>query len=77
MQPHEFAQKWRVGATHLTERAPYQEHWRDLCELLGEPTLSSDQTGNDYALEKHVKKAGTSETGFVNSFKRGACSSRT
>lgn len=21
-----------------TERATYQEHWRDLCPLLGEPT---------------------------------------
>ncbi|WP_339098336.1 class I SAM-dependent DNA methyltransferase (plasmid) [Deinococcus sp. VB142] len=71
MQPHEFAQKWKVGAAHLTERAAYQEHWRDLCDLLGEPTPSSDQTGNDYAFEKHVKKAGTGETGFVDVFKRG------
>lgn len=71
MQPHEFAQKWKVGASHLTERAAYQEHWRDLCELLGELTPSSDQTGQDYAFEKHVKKAGTGETGFVDVFKRG------
>lgn len=71
MQPHEFAQKWTVGAAHLTERAAYQEHWRDLCDLLGEPTPSSDQTGNDYAFEKHVKKAGIGETGFVDVFKRG------
>lgn len=71
MQPYEFAQKWKVGAAHLTERAAYQEHWRDLCDLLGEPTPSSDQTGQDYAFEKHVKKAGTGETGFVDVFKRG------
>lgn len=38
MQPHDFAQKWRESAPHLCERAAYQEHWRDLCALLGEPT---------------------------------------
>lgn len=70
MQPHEFAQKWRTLAPRLTERAAYQEHWRDLCALLGEPTPSSDLTGDDYAFEKHVKKAGTGETGFADVFKR-------
>ena len=70
MQPYEFAAKWKVGAAHLSERAAYQEHWRDLCALLGEPSPSSDQTGHDYAFEKHVKKAGTGETGFVDVFRR-------
>lgn len=70
MQPHEFAQKWRELAPRLTERAAYQEHWRDLCTLLGEPTPSSDLTGDTYAFEKHVKKAGTGETGFADVFKR-------
>lgn len=70
MQPHEFTQKWRELAPRLTERAAYQEHWRDLCALLGEPTPSSDLTGDTYAFEKHVKKAGTGETGFADVFKR-------
>ncbi|GAA5533979.1 class I SAM-dependent DNA methyltransferase [Deinococcus aluminii] len=70
MQPQDFAQKWRTLAPKLTERAAYQEHWRDLCALLGEPTPSSDLTGEDYAFEKHVKKAGTGETGFADVFKR-------
>jgi len=70
MTPHEFAQKWRQLAPRLTERAAYQEHWRDLCALLSEPTPSSDLTGDEYAFEKHVKKAGTGETGFADVFKR-------
>lgn len=70
MQPHEFAQKWRESAPRLSERAAYQEHWRDLCALLGEPTPSSDATGDQYAFEKHVKKAGTGETGYADVFSR-------
>ncbi|GAA5514905.1 hypothetical protein Dcar01_03669 [Deinococcus carri] len=70
MTPQEFARKWRELAPKLSERAAYQEHWRDLCLLLGEPTPSSDLTGEDYAFEKHVKKAGTGETGFADVFYR-------
>lgn len=51
MQPQEFAAKWRELAPKLSERAAYQEHWRDLCALLGEPTPSSDLTGEAYAFE--------------------------
>ncbi|MHA0043962.1 class I SAM-dependent DNA methyltransferase [Deinococcus sp. PEB2-63] len=71
MQPHDFAAKWRDLAPRLTERAAYQEHWRDLCALLGErgPTDAGDPDA--YAFEKHVKKAGTGETGFADVFKRG------
>ncbi|MCD0174581.1 hypothetical protein IHN32_01260, partial [Deinococcus sp. 14RED07] len=71
MQPQEFAVKWRDLAPRLTERAAYQEHWRDLCALLGErgPTDAGDP--DNYAFEKHVKKAGTGETGFADVFRRG------
>lgn len=71
MQPQEFAAKWRDLAPRLTERAAYQEHWRDLCALLGErgPTDAGDP--DNYAFEKHVKKAGTGETGFADVFRRG------
>ncbi|WP_180970089.1 class I SAM-dependent DNA methyltransferase [Deinococcus planocerae] len=70
MHPSEFAAKWRELAPRLSERATYQEHWRDVCALLGEPTPSSDLTGDNYAFEKHVKKAGTGETGFADVFLR-------
>lgn len=71
MQPQEFADRWRQAGPQLSERAAYQEHWRDLCALIGEPTPSSDPTGKDYAFEKHVKKAGTGQTGYADVFKRG------
>lgn len=70
MLPHEFANKWRALAPNVTERAAYQEHWRDLCLLIGELTPSSDHSGDTYAFEKHVKKAGTGETGFADVFYR-------
>lgn len=70
MHPADFADKWRALAPRTTEKASYQEHWRDLCALLGQPTPSSDTTGQDYAFEKHVKKVGTGETGFADVFKR-------
>ncbi|WP_261665247.1 class I SAM-dependent DNA methyltransferase [Deinococcus sp. Marseille-Q6407] len=71
MNPQDFADKWRQLAPHTSERAGYQEHFRDLCALVGEPTPSSDTTGQDYAFEKAVKKAGTGEQGFADVFKRG------
>jgi hypothetical protein len=35
MTPHEFAIKWQKA--QLTERAGYQQHFLDLCDLLGQP----------------------------------------
>ena len=66
MHPHEFAQKWREASTRLSERAGYQEHWRDLCQLLGEPTPTQATQGTDYAFERSVKKLGTGEQGFAD-----------
>lgn len=70
MHPHDFAAKWRTESGRLSERAGYQEHWRDLCALLGEPTPTNAGLGDDYAFERHVKKVGTGETGFADVFKR-------
>jgi len=67
----EFAQKWHLLSLHASERSAYQEHWRDLCSLVGQPTPSSDLTGQDYAFERYVKKAGTGEAGYADVFKRG------
>ncbi len=36
MTPNEFIAKWR--ATSLKERAAAQEHFLDLCHLIGHPT---------------------------------------
>ena len=53
----EFVARWR--ASTLTERAGYQEHFRDLCALLGQLTpAEADPTGESYAFEKGVKKTG-------------------
>lgn len=71
MQPAEFAAKWRALSQHASERAAYQEHFRDLCALIGQPTPSSDTSGQDYAFEKHVKKVGTDDPGYADVFLRG------
>lgn len=41
MHPLEFAAKWRQQAPRLTERAAYQEHWRDLCALLDQAVAAA------------------------------------
>jgi len=69
VRPSEFAAKWQTASAQLSERAASQEHWRDLCALLDEPTPSSDPTGDIYTFEKHVKKAGTGETGYADVFR--------
>ena len=35
MTPHEFIQKWQ--AAQLSERSACQQHFLDLCDLLGQP----------------------------------------
>ena len=60
LAPAAFAQKWRGVTT--TEKAASQEHFIDLCRMLGEPTPhETDPTGEHYAFEKRVSKAGTGE----------------
>jgi type II restriction/modification system DNA methylase subunit YeeA len=69
MTPAEFALKWS-GSTR-TERAAAQEHFIDLCRLLGVPTPNeADQTGADYAFEKGVEKVAGGD-GFADVWKRG------
>ena len=56
LTPREFAQKWGDNATK--EKAASQEHFIDLCRMLGEPTPNeADPTGQTYAFEKAVTKA--------------------
>ncbi|MGK2852017.1 MAG: type IIL restriction-modification enzyme MmeI, partial [Candidatus Limnocylindrales bacterium] len=69
MTPAAFAQKWQ-GST-ATEKAASQEHFIDLCRMLGEPTPNeADPTGEHYAFEKRVVKGGGGD-GFADVWKRG------
>jgi hypothetical protein len=43
----------------LSERSSYQEHFRDLCAMLRQPTPTDvDPDGSFYTLEKVVEKSG-------------------
>ena len=69
MTPQEFVRKWRPVA--LTERQTAQEHFGDLCRLLGEPTpIEADPEGIDYAFEKGASRA-TGGRGWADVWKRG------
>jgi hypothetical protein len=52
----EFVARWK--ASTRSERAASQEHFIDLCNLLGAPTPNEDPTGEDYAFEKGAEKTG-------------------
>ena len=55
LTPADFAKKW-TGSTR-TERAASQDHFIDLCRMLGVPTPNeADPTGDTYAFEKGVGK---------------------
>ncbi len=68
LTPREFAQKWSDNETK--ERAASQEHFIDLCRMLGEPTPNeADPTGQTYAFEKAVTKASGGD-GFADVWKK-------
>ena len=55
MTPNEFITKWR--ASELKERSASQEHFIDLCRLLGEPTpADADPTGETYCFERGARR---------------------
>ena len=69
LTPNAFATKWLGVQT--TEKAASQEHFIDLCRMLGEPTPhEADPTGEAYAFEKRVTKGGGGD-GFGDVWKRG------
>lgn len=69
MTPAQFARKW-IGSSR-TERAASQEHFIDLCRMLGVPTPNeADPTGDEYAFEKGAGKVEGGE-GFADVWKRG------
>ena len=55
MTPYEFITKWR--ASELKESSASQEHFINLCGLLGEPTpAEADPTGDRYCFERGARK---------------------
>ena len=68
MTPGEFITKWR--ASQLKESAASQEHFIDLCRLLGEPTpAEADPTGDRYCFERGARKD-TGGDGWADVWKR-------
>ena len=69
MTPSAFISKWR--ASELKERSAAQEHFIDLCRLLGEQTPAEDDpTGKRYCFERGVRKE-TGGDGWADVWKRG------
>ena len=68
MTPLEFIAKWR--ASELKERSAAQEHFIDLCRMLGEPTpAETDPTGEHYCFERGARKDGGGD-GWADVWKR-------
>lgn len=69
MTPTDFIRKWK--AAELKERSAAQEHFLDLCQLLGERTpAEADPTGEWYCFEKGASKL-TGGEGWADVWKRG------
>ena len=69
MTPEAFVSKW--SKTTTKERASSQEHFIDLCRVLGEDTPNeADPVGEWYAFEKGVEKTGAGR-GWADVWKRG------
>ncbi|MBI4492841.1 MAG: class I SAM-dependent DNA methyltransferase, partial [Chloroflexi bacterium] len=64
----EFIRKWT--ASTRAERAAAQEHFIDICSLLGQPTPNVDPTGEQYAFEKGAAKTAGGD-GWADVWKRG------
>ncbi|MBZ0253202.1 MAG: class I SAM-dependent DNA methyltransferase, partial [Candidatus Methylomirabilis sp.] len=68
LTPEAFVAKW--SRSKLKESGAYQEHFNDLCRLLGEPTpAEADAEGEDYAFQKAA--SGKERRGFADVWKRG------
>ena len=66
---NDFIRKWR--AVELKERSAAQEHFLDLCRLLGEPSpAEADPAGSFYCFERGATKTSGGE-GWADVWKRG------
>ena len=68
MTPEQFIDKW--SRADRTERQAAQEHFIDLCRVLGEPTPNEAADPDAYSFEKGVSKLDGSG-GFADVWKRG------
>jgi type II restriction/modification system DNA methylase subunit YeeA len=57
LTPQQFAERWAKST--LSERSGSQQHFIDLCRMLGQPTPAEvDSEGTFYTFEKNVRKSG-------------------
>ena len=68
LTPQEFVRKWR--ASTLKERSAAQEHFIDLCHLIGHETPGSDATGERFTFEAGSSKQKGGQ-GWADVWKRG------
>ena len=55
LSPQDFVAKWRHAT--LKERSAAQEHFLDLCRLLGHPTpAEADPSGDSFCFERGAAK---------------------
>lgn len=72
LSPQQFAERWAKST--LSERSGSQQHFIDLCRMLGQPTpAEADPDGSFYTFERGVKKSGgaTAGKGFADVWYRG------
>ncbi len=69
MTPQQFIAKWQRA--NLSERSACQQHFLDLCELLGQPKpAAADPDGAWYAFERGVRKTAGGQ-GWADVWMRG------
>lgn len=69
LTPQQFAAKWT--ASSLKERSAAQEHFIDLCRMLGESTpAEADPNGEWFCFERGAKKTGGGD-GWADVWRRG------
>ena len=69
MSAADFAAKWRESARR--ERASSQEHFIDLCRMLGVPTPNDPPASPDYTFEAGAERLSTGRQGWADVWKRG------
>ena len=68
MTPYEFTSKW--GQATLSESAGSQEHFIDICRLVGHPTpAEADPNGDFFTFEKSLKKE-SGRQGFADVWRK-------
>ncbi|MBC8876522.1 MAG: class I SAM-dependent DNA methyltransferase [Planctomycetes bacterium] len=69
MTPQEFIAKWKKAS--LSEKSAYQQHFLDLCDMLGQPKpAEADPEGAWYTFERGVTKT-TGGKGWADVWMRG------